>query len=180
MAPGRDRRLASDVATVATLLTGGERLLEVGPGAGLLLQELLAAHPGLVATAVDRSPLAVRRTRGRNAAAVAAGRLTVHEAALADLTAAVGPDARFDVVVLVDVNVLWTGPATAEVATLVRHLAPGAVVVAVQHPPDPARRADIAARVAASLTGAGLSVRARGPDEDPDAGAVVVARRPTT
>ncbi|MDC7122254.1 class I SAM-dependent methyltransferase, partial [Cellulomonas fimi] len=90
--------MASDVATVGGLLTGTERLLEVGPGPGRLLRALLDAHPGIVATAVDRSPVAVRRTYERNAGAVATGRLTVHEGTLADLTALVGADARYDVV----------------------------------------------------------------------------------
>lgn len=177
MAAGADR-VAFDVATVGALLTGTERLLEVGPGPGHLLHALLEAYPGIVATAVDRSSVAVRRTRERNAAAVRASRLTVHEGTLADLAAVVGADARYDVVVLVDVNVLWTGPADAEAAALVRHLAPAGTVVVVSHPPDPGRRAEIAGRVADALTGAGLTATVEEPDADPVGGAVVVARRP--
>lgn len=177
MAAGSTHRVALDAAAVAGVLTTGhERVLEVGPGPGHLLHAVLAAHPGIVATAVDRSPVAVRRTRERNAGHVAAGRLTVHEGALAELTAVVGAAARYDVVVLVDVNVLWVGTAEREVAALVRHLDDDGTLLVVSHPPDPARRPEIAARVAATLSAAGLRVDVRTPD-DPAAGVAVVARR---
>jgi SAM-dependent methyltransferase len=98
----------------------GDRLLEVGCGSGvaaaLVCERLTAGH----LTAVDRSPVAVRRTGDRNAAHVDAGRLTVVRSDLAALRLS-GMDKAFTV----DVNVFWTANPAGELAVLHRALRPG-------------------------------------------------------
>lgn len=64
---------------------GDDHLLELGCGPGaaaaLVCARLTTGH----LLAVDRSPVAVARTRERNAASVAAGRLTVRQSTIAGL-----------------------------------------------------------------------------------------------
>ncbi|PWW21012.1 methyltransferase family protein [Geodermatophilus normandii] len=103
----------------------GERVLEVGCGAGVLVTLLAAAvHPGPV-VAVDRSARMVAAATRRNRAAVEAGRVRLVAAPLVE--ADLGDD-RFDVVVAVDVRAFWTPPAP-EWDVVARVLAPGGRVV---------------------------------------------------
>jgi SAM-dependent methyltransferase len=130
---------------------GDERLLEIGGGTGVAVELLLDTYPGLVCTAVDRSARAVDQTRRRNARFVEEGRLTVVEADVADLTAALGAGAVFDLALAVNVNVFWTRHAVHEAGALASHLRPGGRLCLVHELPDGRPHDDVADRVARSL-----------------------------
>ena len=83
----------------------GERVLEVGCGAGVLVS--LLAERGAHVVAVDRSAAMATSAGRRNADAVAAGRVSVVAGPLAG-TSLTGP---FDSVVCVNVRAFWTAPA---------------------------------------------------------------------
>ena len=128
-------------------------MLEVGCGPGVaaaLLCPLLT--PGGHLLAVDRSPVAVRRTAERNAEHVAAGVLTVRQAALRELDL---PDGGLDAAFCVNVNLFWTGRCDREVAVLRHALRPGGrlLVCFGDGPTGPDR---VTATVAAALRDGGL------------------------
>lgn len=148
------------------------RLLEAGCGPGvaasLICPRLSTGH----LLAVDRSATAVARTAQRNAAHIAAGRLTVRRADLAELAGLgeTGLDAAFTV----DVNVFWTEPAGPAVGVLARTLRPGGRLLILYGAGGPTGTGRILGPIAAAMTGAGLT----GVEEldEPD-GFGVVARR---
>lgn len=132
------------VAAVALLAPQpGERVLEIGCGAGVALELVLeriggtrdaagtpdaagtsdaAGATGPLVVGIDRSATAIARAARRNAAAVADGRLALHEAELAGFDEGAG---RFDAAFAVNVNCFWTGDAAAELDVLRRLLARG-------------------------------------------------------
>ncbi|MGY1725429.1 methyltransferase domain-containing protein [Geodermatophilus sp. SYSU D01062] len=131
-------RAASDrLAFVAGVVAAapGERVLEVGCGAGVLVTELAAAVGGGRVVAVDRSARMAAAAARRNRAAVDAGRVRVVAAPLLDADLA---GERFDAVVAVDVRAFWTAPAP-EWDVVARVLDPGGHVVlgfSVMRPDD--------------------------------------------
>lgn len=127
-------RISAAVALLAPRT--GERVLEVGCGTGVAL-ELVAAAVGPAGRVVglDRSTTAIARAARRNAAALAAGTLALHAAALAGFDVAAG---TFDAAFAVNVNCFWTGPAREELATLRRLLVPGGRLLLVFDAPDDA------------------------------------------
>ncbi|GAA4287622.1 class I SAM-dependent methyltransferase [Georgenia daeguensis] len=144
---------------------GTERVLEIGGGTGVAVEILLDTFPRLTCTAVDRSARAVDQTRRRNARFVEEGRLTVVEADVADLTAALGADATFDLALAVNVNVFWTRQAVHEAGALAAHLRPGGRLCLVYELPDGRRpREDVADRVVRSLDVPGLRTAVRAED----------------
>ncbi len=152
-------RPASDrLAFVAGVVAAapGERVLEVGCGAGVLVTELAAAVGGGEVVAVDRSARMAEATTRRNRAAVDAGRVRVLTASL--LGADLGAE-PFDAVVAVDVRAFWTPPAP-EWDAVTGVLAPGGRVVlgfSVMRPEDRDRVTDAVARLAGQR---GLAVTA--------------------
>src|SRR5688500_19141708 len=101
-----------------------DRVLEFGCGPGaaaaLVCDRLTTGR----LTARERSATAVARTTARNSAHIAAGRLTVHRAALHEIGDHVDPSslhAAFGI----DVNLFWTGPASKELTALAAVLRPG-------------------------------------------------------
>lgn len=110
---GVPARIAFAVGLVAP--RPGLRVLEVGSGPGVAAGLVCAGLADGRMLAVDRSATAVDRALRRNAAHVAAGRLEVRRSGLDTL---VTPPGSFDVAFSVDVNLFWTGPATAELAIL--------------------------------------------------------------
>lgn len=99
-----------------------DRLLEFGCGPGAAAELVCARLEQGTLLAVDRSAVAVERTRRRNADHVRTGRLEVRECALADLRL---PAGDLDQAFGVNVNVFWTGAAAAELAVLHAALRPG-------------------------------------------------------
>lgn len=98
-----------------------DRILEVGFGPGVALAALLArASKGWVA-GVDVSDAMVRQARSRHGAAIAAGRLEVHQG---DATALTFADATFDKVCGAHVLYFWPDPERT-VRELRRVLRPG-------------------------------------------------------
>jgi SAM-dependent methyltransferase len=149
---GVPRRIAFAVGLVAP--RPGLRVLEVGSGPGVAAA-LVCAHLGDGSMlAVDRSATAVARAVRRNAEHVAAGRLEIRTAALAALETAAG---AFDVAFTVDVNVFWTGPATAELAALHRALRPGAALHLCWGTDGPQGAARLAAAVRPAVEAAGFT-----------------------
>lgn len=130
----------------------GDRILELGCGPGVaaaLVCERLAAGGGAGRmTAIDRSPVAVARTRTRNAACLDAGRLTVEHVELARFEA--GPE-TFDKAFALNVNAFWTGAADRELAVLSRVLRRGGVVHLVYGAPEPGGTPSLEMKVAANL-----------------------------
>lgn len=149
-----------------------DRLLEIGCGpgvaAGLVCERLSSGH----LLAIDRSPVAVRRTTGRNAAHVAAGRLAVRMSSLADLDV---PTGSLDAAFAVDVNLFWTGDPAAELTVLRRALRGKGAVHLCYRAAGPTSADRVTAAVAAALgahgfvavetavTSTGVSVSARRP-----------------
>ncbi len=99
-----------------------DRLLEFGCGPGVAAELICARLDQGMLLAVDRSAVAVDRTRRRNADHVRAGRLEVRECALTDLRL---PAGSLDHAFGVNVNVFWTGSASGELAVLHAALRPG-------------------------------------------------------
>ena len=134
----------------------GQRLLEIGCGPGVaaaLVCDRIAPTGHLLA--VDRSAAAVTRTVRRNAAHLAAGRLTVLNSRLADLDDHHLPPGGLDAAIAVDVNLFWTRRRPAELALLAGALRAGGRlhVCYGDGPTDPGR---VTGAVAAALADAGF------------------------
>ena len=162
--PGRERppprRLVA--AVDALQLRGGESVLEVGCGAGVALALIADRLTTGAALGIDRSATAVARARARNADTIAAGRVAVEHVDLATFR----PAARtFDVALAVDVNVFWTGEATAELAALDRLVAPGGRVLLAYDAPHPERAVEAARRAAAGFVARGWGTALRNLDD---------------
>ena len=120
----------------------GERILEIGCGAGVLAA--LLHEQGADVHAIDRSATAVARARRRG--------VDAEQLALADLDTA----RRFDKAVAVNLNLFWTGDAAAELGVLGTVLDPGGLLLLVYEFPGPVR-SDALERAAANLTAAGFA-----------------------
>lgn len=104
---------------IALLGVGADQaVLEIGPGNGAFVPELLAA-PGSRYAGVDWSPEMVAAANRRNATAVAAGRAEFVEG---DAAALPFPDASFDRVLSVNTLYFWAEPqrVLAEIARVLR------------------------------------------------------------
>lgn len=133
------------------------RLLEIGCGPGaaaeLICARLTAGH----LLAVDRSAIAVERTRTRNAACIAAGRLDVRRSELSTLELA---PTTLDGVLAVNVNLFWTRDAQDELLMLRPALAPsGTLLLVYEQPPHrrPGSADDLVDRVRTGLLAAGFA-----------------------
>jgi SAM-dependent methyltransferase len=141
-----------------------DRILEIGCGPGVAAAMVCARLGGGHLTAIDRSATAVERTRGRIGHHERTGRATVVQADLVELgelpdLAPGGPP--YDLVFAVNVNLFWTGPATAELAVLRAGMRPGAVLHLCYDFPTQAAAAKAEAGVTAALTDGGFDVRTR-------------------
>jgi ubiquinone/menaquinone biosynthesis C-methylase UbiE len=155
-----------------------DHVLEVGCGRGVAAAVLGARlGDGGRLLAVDRSEKAIAAAASRCEELVAAGRVVLRRASLADLDPADGP---FDAAFAVNVNLFWTGSAATELGLLARLLRPGGRLVVVYDPPAADRHSDLIATLRRNFAAAGgwrVAVHTR------DAAgaallAVVAARRP--
>lgn len=108
------------VAVESLDLRPGARVLEVGCGTGVAAELLCRRLPEVHVTALDRSGTAVAHAERRLARWLEAGIADVVER---DLTGFHGDGRPFDVVLAINVNVFWTGPARQEVARVSELLA---------------------------------------------------------
>lgn len=156
MAGAIPRRVTEAVALLD--VRPADRLLEIGCGGGVAIQRISPLLSTGTITAIDRSPHAVARATARNSDGIEAGRVTLARAAFsAPALAAAGlPDRRYDKIFAIDVNLFWTGPATAELALAADLLAPGGALYAFYDPPG-GRDEEIAAKVSAGFTAAGFT-----------------------
>lgn len=95
-----------------------DRVLEFGPGTGASLPRIADRLRSGRIVGLDRSATAIGRAQERCAAEIADGRVRLVEAAIgpastSTVLAQLDGDRRFDLVFAVNVNLFWTGPATA-------------------------------------------------------------------
>ena len=152
--PAPSDRLAFVAGVVAA--APGERVLEVGCGAGVLVTALAEAVGHGAVVAVDRSPRMADAATRRNRAAVAAGRVRVLAGPLLDADLA---GERVDAVVAVDVRAFWTPPAP-EWDVVARVLAPGGRVVLGYSVMGPGDRDRVPAALAGPAGERGFAVTA--------------------
>jgi len=132
-----------------------DRVLEIGCGAGVAVSLVCARLAGGRMHAIDRSPAMAALARRRNADQIAAGKVSIHAAALHQ--AELGEE-RFDIIFAVDVG-LFRAHRAAEAAALRRLLAPGGRINLFHHPPVAARTQRLADETAAALRAEGFVVR---------------------
>lgn len=89
------------------------RVLEIGCGTGVMLAQV--ADRARLAVGIDRSATAIAKARTRNRAAISDGRVVVRTGSLASVSL---PEAPFDLAFAINVNLVWTTDATAELARL--------------------------------------------------------------
>jgi cyclopropane fatty-acyl-phospholipid synthase-like methyltransferase len=147
------RRIEWAVSTLA--VRPDERLLEIGRGGGVAAALVAERLRDGTITAIDRSAKAIAAAGKRNASAIEAGRVALRTAALAEVDIEGEP---FDTIFAINVNVFWTGPATAELDRIRALLKPEGRLFLFYEPPDPAGAQQVAETVSASLSAAGFAV----------------------
>jgi SAM-dependent methyltransferase len=100
-----------------------KRVVELGPGPGIGLEETLRSFPGARVWGVDLSRPMLAQSRGRNLEAVGSGRLVLLEGDVASLQEL----APIDLVLAMHVLYFWHQPS-AELAQLHRVLRPGGLL----------------------------------------------------
>jgi trans-aconitate methyltransferase len=121
MARGNARFNRWVVATLANASAAElSRVVELGCGPGVGLQELVRAFPAAQVWGVDSSPVMIKQARRRNLGAVEGGRLQLIEGASGVLTEL----APFDLLLAVHVLYFWHEPA-AELPVIRAALGPG-------------------------------------------------------
>jgi SAM-dependent methyltransferase len=114
-------------------LLGGQsdsRVLEIGFGPGLAVAELVRAGAGHV-YGIDHSGVMLRQASRRNAAAIRAGRVTLVNAPVDRLPAAL--DGPFDAILAVNSLGFWPAPAE-RLSELRQRLAPGGHIAIASQP----------------------------------------------
>src|SRR5581483_88042 len=102
--------------------------------------------------AIDRSAVAIKAARGRNADHVAAGKVTFQTTAL---DAASLATQAFDKVYAINVNVFWVRSSTVEISVIREALKPRGSLYLFYEAPSPQRTLAIAERVSTVLGGHG-------------------------
>jgi cyclopropane fatty-acyl-phospholipid synthase-like methyltransferase len=131
-----------------------ERLLEIGGGPGVaasLVCERLDCGSLLL---IDRSPTAIERTRRRNTEHVASGRLALETVDVAHFDKG---EARFDKVFAVNVNIIWTSPATEVLARIRRALERDGRLFLFYETPSAVRAREAVGRVIDALRANGFA-----------------------
>lgn len=108
----------------------GEHVLELGPGSGASLTRIAARLGSGRIVGVDRSATALAQAGRRCATEIADGRVRLVDGEIGKVRAdrlldELDPGRRFDLIFAVNVNLFWTGPATAAWSTIRECLAPG-------------------------------------------------------
>lgn len=109
-----------------------ERLLEIGCGTGQAIQVVTAHTPTATVVAIDRSDTAVARARFVNAAAIAAGQVSI---ARGDIEHGPVEPGGFDRIYAIRVNSFWTRPGLA-LPHVVGSLRPGGEVWIIYDEPE--------------------------------------------
>lgn len=123
-------------------------VLEVGGGPGVSASLVCARLTTGRLVEVERSPVAVARTRARAAGHVDAGRLVVVEGELA--SARLEPSS-VDRALALDVGAFWTADPAAELDVLAGALRPGAPLLVLYGADSPTGPARVVPAVAAAL-----------------------------
>jgi SAM-dependent methyltransferase len=124
-----------------------DKVLEIGFGPGVAVAELARAGAGHV-YGIDHSGVMLRQASRRNAAAIRAGRVTLINASVDQLPAAL--DGPFDAILAVNSLGFW--PTAAErLAELRQRLAPGGRVAIASQPRCPGATAGTSRSAAAKV-----------------------------
>lgn len=116
----RQHRVEVDWTIEQLAVQPGDRILDLGCGAGDAMARLLQAYGGIHATGLDRSPTIVRSASKRNRAALQAGRAEVVEG---DLKTLPFPDGNFNHVFSIHTLYFWED-MSAVLAEIERVLTP--------------------------------------------------------
>ncbi len=133
-----------------------DRVLEIGFGPGIAIQEFARRATNGLVVGVDHSEVMVQQARKRNAAAVRAGRVDLR---LGSAEALPRFDAPFDKILAVNSLLFWDDPV-ARLKELHDRLRPGGQIAIVYQPRGPGSTDEVAARtgrqIAAHLTEVGF------------------------
>ena len=134
-----------------------DRVLEIGFGPGIAIQEFARRATNGLVVGVDHSEVMVRQARKRNAAAVRAGRVDLR---LGSAEALPRFDAPFDKILAVNSLLFWDDPV-ARLKELHDRLRPGGQIAIVYQPRGPGSTNEVAARtgqeIAAHFTEVGFT-----------------------
>jgi ubiquinone/menaquinone biosynthesis C-methylase UbiE len=119
-----------------------DRVLEIGFGPGIAIQEFARRATNGLVVGVDHSEVMVRQARKRNAAAVRAGRVDLR---LGSAEALPGFDAPFDKILAVNSLLFWDD-TVARLKDLHHLLRPGGQIAIVYQPRGPDSTNEVAAR----------------------------------
>lgn len=128
-------------------IAGDERLLEIGCGRGVAVSLVCPLLTTGTITAIDRSAIAINAARQKNAAHLAAGKVSFRHAALEDMTE---PSRSFDKIFAINVNRFWVG-ATRGLDGVRKLLAPDGTLFLFYEPPSLAGRKQAEAKLLANL-----------------------------
>jgi SAM-dependent methyltransferase len=134
-----------------------DRVLEIGFGPGIAIQEFARRATSGLVVGVDHSEVMVQQARKRNAAAVSAGRVDLR---LGSADALPAFDAPFDRILAVNSLMFWDDPV-ARLKELHDLLRPGGQLAIAYQPRGPGSTDEVAARtgrqIAAHLTEVGFT-----------------------
>jgi SAM-dependent methyltransferase len=119
-----------------------DRVLEIGFGPGIAIQEFARRATNGLVVGVDHSEVMVQQARKRNAAAVRAGRVDLR---LGSAEALPEFDAPFDKILAVNSLLFWDDPV-ARLKELHDRLRPGGQIAIVYQPRGPGSTDEVAAR----------------------------------
>src|SRR5438105_6807385 len=134
-----------------------DRVLEIGFGPGIAIQEFARRATSGLVVGIDHSEVMVRQARKRNAAVVSAGRVDLR---LGSADALPAFDVPFDKVLAVNSLLFWDDPV-GRLKELHDLLRPGGQIAIVYQPRGPGSTNEVAARtgrqIAAYLTDVGFT-----------------------
>jgi trans-aconitate methyltransferase len=126
-----------------------DRVLEIGFGPGIAIEALVARVTDGAVHGIDHSEVMVRMAVRRNAGALAAGRLRLTRASVADVDEALAP---LDLILAVNNLGMWPDPP-AQLKDLERLLRPGGRIAIGQQPRTPEADAETARRAGEEVAG---------------------------